>query len=42
MAHFIAWHTLPRINLALVIAVVWGALAVAATVYDFGHMIAAW
>jgi hypothetical protein len=42
MTHLIAWHQLPRINLALVIAVVWGALAVAAAIYDVGHMIAAW
>jgi hypothetical protein len=42
MAHLIAWHALPRINLAFVIAVVWGALAVAAAVYDIGRMIAAW
>ncbi|HEX4553249.1 MAG TPA: hypothetical protein VH249_04650 [Xanthobacteraceae bacterium] len=42
MAHLIAKHPLPHINIALVIAIVWVALAVAATVYDVGHMIQAW
>ena len=42
MAHLIAKHSLPHINIALVIAIVWVALAVAATVYDVGHMVQAW
>ena len=42
MAHLMARHPLPHINVALVIAVVWVALAVAATVYDVGHMVQAW
>jgi hypothetical protein len=42
MTHLIAWHAWPRINLAFVIAVAWGVFAVAAAVYDVGHMIAAW
>jgi hypothetical protein len=42
MAHLIAKHPLPHINIALVIAVVWIALAVAATVYDIGRMVQAW
>jgi hypothetical protein len=42
MAHLLAKHPLPHINIALVIAIVWVALAVAATVYDVGHMVQAW
>ena len=42
MAHLIAKHPLLHINIALVIAIVWVALAVAATVYDVGHMVQAW
>jgi hypothetical protein len=42
MAHLIAKHPLPHIDIALVIAVAWVALAVAATVYDVGHMVQAW
>jgi hypothetical protein len=47
MAHLIAKHPLPHIhlphiNIALVIAFVWAALAVAAAVYDLGRMVQAW
>jgi hypothetical protein len=42
MAHLLAKHALPRINLAFVIAAVWAVLAMAAAVYDIGHMLAAW
>jgi len=42
MAHLIAKHPLPHINIALVIAIVWVALAVAATIYDVGHIVQAW
>jgi len=42
MAHLIAKHALPRINLAFVIAVVWGTLALAVAIYDVGRMLAAW
>jgi hypothetical protein len=42
MAHLIAKHPLPHMNIALVIAIMWIALAVAATVYDVGHMVQAW
>jgi len=42
MAHLIAKHSLPHINIALVIAIVWVALAVAATIYDVGHIVQAW
>ena len=42
MAHLLAKHALPRVNLALVIAIIWGALAIAAAVYDVGHMLMAW
>jgi hypothetical protein len=50
MPHLLAKHPhlhlphihLPHINLALVIALTWVALAVAASVYDVGHMVQAW
>jgi hypothetical protein len=42
MAHLVAKHPLPHINVALVIALVWVALAVAASLYDVAHMIQAW
>ena len=42
MAHLIAKHALPRVNLAFLIAVIWGALALAAAIYDIGRMLAAW
>jgi len=42
MAHLIAKHPLPHFNIALVIAVVWVALAVAAAVYDVARMVQAW
>ena len=42
MAHLIAKHPPPHINVALVIALVWAALAVAAAVYDVGRMVAVW
>jgi len=42
MAHLLAKHALPRVNLALAIAIVWGGLALAAAVYDIGHMLTAW
>jgi hypothetical protein len=42
MAHLIAKHSLPHINIALLIAIVWVALAVAATIYDVGHLVQAW
>jgi len=42
MAHLIAKHSLPHINIALLIAIVWVALAVAATIYDVGHIVQAW
>jgi hypothetical protein len=42
MAHLLTKHPPPHINVALVIALVWATLAVAAAVYDIGHMIAAW
>jgi len=42
MAHLIAKHSLPHINIALVIAIVWVALVLAATIYDVGHIVQAW
>ena len=42
MGHLIAKYPPPHINVALVIALVWAALAVAAAVYDVGHMVQAW
>lgn len=40
MGHLLAKH--PHVNIALVIAVVWGALAVAAAVLDIARMIETW
>jgi hypothetical protein len=47
MPHLIAKHQLPHIhlphiNVALMIALVWAVLAVAAAVYDLGHLVQAW
>ena len=42
MAHLLANHPLPHINVALVIALVWIALAVGAAIYDLGQMVQAW
>lgn len=42
MAHLLAKHPLPHVNIALVIALVWAALAVGTAVYDVGRMLQAW
>jgi hypothetical protein len=42
MAHLLAKHPLPNINVALIIALVWGALAIGAAVFDIGRMVEAW
>ena len=42
MAHLLAKHPLPHVNIALIIALLWGALAVGAAVYDIGRMLQAW
>jgi hypothetical protein len=42
MAHLLAKHPLPHVNIALVIALMWAALAVGAAVYDVGRMLQAW
>jgi hypothetical protein len=42
MGHLLAKHPLPHVNVALLIALVWAALAVGAAVYDVGHMMQAW
>jgi hypothetical protein len=42
MAHLLARHPLPHVNIALLIALVWAALAVGAAVYDVGRMLQAW
>ncbi len=44
MVHLLAKHPhlLPHVNVALVIALVWAALAVAAAIYDVGRMLQAW
>jgi hypothetical protein len=42
MAHLLAKHPPPHFNVALVIALAWAVLAVAATVYDIAHMIQTW
>ena len=42
MAHLLAKHPLPHINVALIIALVWVGLAVGAAVFDIGRMLEAW
>jgi hypothetical protein len=42
MGHLLAKHPLPHVNIALVIALVWAALAVATALYDVGRMLQAW
>jgi hypothetical protein len=42
MGHLLAKHSLPHINIALVLAVVWAAFAVGEAIYDVGRMIEAW
>ena len=42
MAHLLARHPLPHINVALIVALVWATLAVAAAIYDVGRMVEAW
>ncbi len=40
MAHLLTKH--PHVNVALVIAIVWVALAVAAALIDIAHMVQTW
>ena len=43
MAHLLAkHHPLPHVNIALVVALVWAALAVGTSLYDVGRMLQAW
>jgi hypothetical protein len=42
MAHLLAKHPLPHVNFALVIALLWGGLAVGTAVFDIGRMLQAW
>ena len=42
MAQLLAKHPLPHINIALIIALVWAALAVSAAIFDIGRMLQAW
>ena len=42
MAHLLAKHPLPHVNIALVVALMWAALAVGAAIYDVGRMLQAW
>jgi hypothetical protein len=42
MAHLLAKHPLPHINIALVIALVWASLAVGAAVFDIGRTLQVW
>jgi hypothetical protein len=42
MAHLLAKHPLPHVNIALVVALVWAALAVGTALYDVGRMLQAW
>jgi hypothetical protein len=42
MAHLLAKHPLPHVNIALLVALMWAALAVGTAVYDVGRMLQAW
>jgi len=42
VAHLLAKHPLPHINVALIIALLWAGLAVSAAVFDIGRMLQAW
>ncbi len=42
MAHLLAHHPLPHVNFALVVALVWTALAVGSALYDVGRMLQVW
>ncbi len=42
MAHLLAKHPLPHVNIALVIALVWAALAFGTALYDVARMLQAW
>ena len=42
MAHLLARHPLPHVNIALVVALVWAALAVGTALYDVVRMLQAW
>ena len=42
MSNLLAKRPLPHVNIALVVALVWAALAIGAAVYDVGRMLQAW
>jgi hypothetical protein len=42
MVRVIQRHVFPHINLAIALAIMWGALALAVAVYDIGRWLAAW
>ncbi len=42
MIHIIDRHSLHGLNIALVLAAMWGGLALAAAVYDIGRWLSAW
>jgi len=44
MIHIVDRHHLhlPALNIALVLAAVWGGLALAAAIYDIGRWLSAW
>jgi hypothetical protein len=42
MTHLLVKRPLPNVNIALVIALIWAALAVGAAVFDVGRMLQAW
>jgi len=42
MIHIVDRHHLHLPNIALVLAVLWGGLALAAAVYDVGRWLSAW
>lgn len=42
MIHLLAKRPLPRVNVALVVAVVWAVLAVVSAVVDIAHLMQTW
>ena len=42
MPHVVDRHHLHHIDLAVIIAAVWGSLAVAVAIYDIGRWLSAW
>ncbi len=42
MIHIVDRHSLHRVDIAIVLAALWGSLALAAAVYDIGRWLSVW